>query len=179
MRAISPHANYSIQIVEARTKKGVDRTGVIQEVIEQNPVLLQFEHFAITPEEEAAALKAFNFSGIPEGVNPLTTLGVWDSLIYQRSQGLSDEERIEVEKTLREKGEQQSWARFIIVDAPHAPKPWPTYDEDSEDDVVAIAQRLELVDAVVAYEQENGQRPEVLEPLGATVEDEKPIEVSV
>lgn len=179
MRAISPHANYKIQIVEAMSQKGVDRTGVVQEIVTQPPVLLEFEHFAITPEEEAEALKAFNFSGIPEGVNPLTTLGVWDSLVYQRSHGLTDEQRFEVENNLREKGKAQSWARFIIVDAPSAPKPWPTYDEDEPDDIVAIAQRLDLVDATVAYERENGKREDVLEPLGATVVEEKEIEVSV
>ena len=179
MRAISPHANYSIQIVEALTQKGVDRTGVVQEIVKQSPVVLQFEHFAITAEEEAEALKAFNFTGLPEGVNPLTTLGVWDSIIYQRTHSLTDEERINIEDALRKKGENAGWQRFIIVDAPRAPKPWPTYDEDGEDDVVAIAERLNLVEAVVAYEKENGAREDVLAPLGAAVEDEKIIEVSV
>lgn len=179
MRAISPHANYSIQVVEARTKKGVDRTGVIQEVIEQNPVLLQFEHFAITPEEAQEALKAFNFSGLPEGVNPLTTLGVWDSIIFQRTHDLTDEQRIEIENLLRARGESQSWSRFIIVDQPRAPKPWPTFDEDEPDDIVAIAQRLNLTDAAVAYEKENGARAEVLEPLGFVEAEAKVIEVSV
>lgn len=179
MRAISPHANFSIQIIEAVVKKGVDQRGTIQEIVEREPFIVQFEHFAITPEEESAALAAFNFSGIPEGINPLTTLGVWDSVIFQRSHQLSDEQREAVEAKLREKGEQQNWQRFIIVEDAKVPKPWPTFDEDDPADIVMIAERINLVDAAIAYERENGQREEVLEGLGAAQEETKVIEVSV
>jgi hypothetical protein len=158
----------------------VDGTGTIIEVTEKEPRVLQFEHFAITPEEQAIALKSFSFRGIPEGVNPLTTLGIWDSHIYQRTHDLTDEQRIEVEEALRRKGERQNWRRFIIVEKPKAPKPWPTFDEDSPGDVVDLALRLNLVDAAVAYESENQAREDVLRAL--STEDavvDKVIEVSV
>lgn len=178
MRAISPHANFGIQIQEPLIRTGVDTGGRINEVIERPMQYLQFEHFAITKEEEGIALQKINFSGIPEGINPLTTLGVWDSIIYQRQHGLSDEQRIAVEDKLRAK-EESSAGRFIVVADIRAPKPWPSYDEDDPDEIVQIASRIGLVQAAIVYEKDNGQREEVLEPLGASVDEPKLIEVSV
>jgi hypothetical protein len=178
MRAISPHANYSIQIRSAKVRRGVDQTGQMLEVVEQEPLVLQFEHFAVTPEEASAVLQAFSFSGLAEGVNPLTVLGVWDSEIYKRTFDKSDAEMQDICETLRRKGEANGWRMFIIVDEPRAPKPWPTYDEDSEDDIIAAAQRFGFIESVIQYESENEQREEILTALGVAP-PEALIEVSV
>jgi hypothetical protein len=46
-----------------------------------------------------------------------------------------------------------------------APKPWASYDGQQAADVVAAASLLALVPEALAYERENGQRPDVLGPL--------------
>lgn len=178
MRAISPHAEYKIQVRQPKLRRGVTVDGSLIEVEESKSVLVEFEHFAITPEEEVVALKTFNFSGVPQGINPLTTLGVWDSLIYQRSTSISDKEREEIEDLLRQKGEAAGWRMFIVVDEPRAAKPWKTYDEDDTETIVAAALRFGFVDEAITYEKENLNRQSLLEELGVEA-PEAPIEVSV
>ena len=39
MRAISPHGRYSIQLVEAHPKRGVDATGTVVEYSDTKPII--------------------------------------------------------------------------------------------------------------------------------------------
>jgi hypothetical protein len=180
VRAISSSKNHKVTVRPGKVQKAVDQTGAMVEVVLLEPVLAEFEHQAVSTIEAAKALDHFNFSGIPEGENPLKYLGVWDSDAQAISRGWSDEEKTAYEDALRKRGESMGWRYFIVVEDPKPERPWPTYDEDSPEDIVAIATRLKYVNEAIAYEKDNANRAEVLGPLGVPIEETAPeIQVSV
>jgi len=177
MRCISPHARYSIQVIAPLVKRGTDSTGTVVEFYDTQPVVCQFEHFAVEPHEAEAALESFTFKGLPEGVNPLTTLGVFDTELYQKAVGLNDEARELIEEKLRQKSDAQDGRYFIVVDAPRAPKPWPSYDDDPEEDILLIADRISFDrEKILQYEKENQNRESLIVALSAEKEEEEAVE---
>lgn len=182
MRAISPHGRYSIQLVEAVPKKGTDRNGNVVEYSDTKPILAQFEQSGLMKWEEEAALEAFNFSGLAEGVHPLTTVGVYDSEIAvqyvadkserEAKQKLIDDRLSELQK--------QFPSQFIIVEKPALPKPWPSYDETDLDEIESVMKVTGVSPAdVIAYENENAQRPEVYDLMNELLQGSDEFEVSL
>jgi hypothetical protein len=132
--------------------------------------------------EEQAALESFNFSGLAEGVHPLTTVGVYDTEIAV--QGIADKQaRAEFQKRIEDRlVELQAIfpSQYIIVEKPALAKPWPSYDETAPEDIEAVMASTGVsADTVIAYETENEQRDEVLDLLRAVKAeaDEAGIEV--
>jgi hypothetical protein len=182
MRAISPHGRYSIQLVEAVPKKGTDQSGNVVEYSDTKPILAQFEQGGLMKWEEEAALESFNFSGLAEGVHPLTTVGVYDTEIAV--QHIADRQEREAKLALIEGRLRELQAmfpsQFIIVEKPSLAKPWPSYDDTPVEDIESVMAATGVgADQVIAYEMENEQRGEVLDLLNAlkTSADEAGIEV--
>jgi hypothetical protein len=183
MRAISPIGNYSIQLVEARVKRGLDKTGTVVEFYDGESVLAQFHKGGLTEWEELTALESFDFSGLPDGINPLTRVSMFDSEAYVVQKYSNAEER---ELRLAEIDERLVYLgklfpnEFRIVEKPAAVIPWPSYNEtpieDELDDDGKIAtpglytmQSLTGISpqAIRLYEVENLNRPEVIEAMEA------------
>lgn len=165
MRAISPHGRYSIQLVEAHPKRGVDATGTVVEYSDTKPIIAQFEQSGLMDWEADIALEKFNFSGLAEGVHPLATVGVYDTELAVQYVADKAERQAKlklIEDRLTELQEQFP-SQFIIVTKPGAAKPWPSYDDTEVNDIVStMALTGVSPETVTAYEMENEQRGSVL-----------------
>lgn len=184
MRAISPISKYSIQLIEAPTKRGMDASGVIVEYSEGKPVIAEFMHGGLTDWEQLVALESFDFSGLPEGVNPLARVSVFDTEAYVQRYPVNEQEtRLEqIDARLLQLSEVYP-SEFRIVEKPAAPKPWPTYDEseledrefrDDEGNVLVVDGILTMQaktgispETIRLYEVEHENRSDVVEALEA------------
>jgi len=169
MRAISPFANYSIVLVNSVPKRGVDKTGAVVEYSDTEPILAQFAVTGLTKWEEAVAVESFGdaFGALPEGVNPITRVSVFDSELYCQSRYADEQEReakqILIDKRLQELAKQYP-NQLLVVEIPAAAKPWPTYDDHKKlEDILALQVATGTDPNVIwRYESENLKRAEVL-----------------
>jgi hypothetical protein len=178
LRAISANTGYSIQLFEGTERAAQDpQTGMMYTIQGDKPVVANFEHSGLHPWEVEAALEHFvsTFHGMAEGVNPLTKIAVYDTEVRALSEGWAPEFQKRVEDRLRKLGETRS--EFIIVEKPAAAKPWPTYDDDSPEDIMGVAARLGIShETIFLYEVENANRPELVEHF-RTADEEPAVEV--
>jgi hypothetical protein len=82
MRCISPYSGYSITVFEGNEQIVVDARGYAQTVVLEKPVIANFERSGLLDNEIEAALTSFTFAGLPEGINPLTRIAVFDTEAY-------------------------------------------------------------------------------------------------
>jgi hypothetical protein len=182
MRAISPIAAYGITVQSPRVRRGPDASGTVQEYFEGDLIHAQFERGGLTEWEQLVALESFDFSGLPDGVNPLTRVSVFDSEMYVQRFPKDERDKLQAKIDERLRELQQTFpSEFMIVEKPPAATPWPTYDltpiEDAIDretgDVVVpgifTMQRLSGIspETVRLYEIEHQNRPEVIEQMEA------------
>lgn len=172
MRCISPHGRYSIQVFEGQTRVGVDQAGIMHSVELSKPVVADFEQGGLTEWEIEAALMSFNFAGVPDGVNPLTRVSVFDTEAYV--QRFPEEERAlkqeAIDKRLRELQERHP-SEFVIVEKPAVKAPWPSYDSDTVEEIVALQKRTGISpEAIRLYEHENQGRQAVIDVMTAIEE---------
>ena len=183
MRAISPIGQYGIVLKHPSTRRGLDSTGTVVEYSEGDLVHAQFHKGGLTEWEEIEALESFDFSGLPEGINPLTRVSMFDTEAYVERLELDDAEREAVLSKLDAQLVKLSKVfpnEFKIVAKPAAEKPWPTYDVTPLEDVLNddgtveepglyTMQGLTGIDpqAIRLYEVENSNRPEVIEAMEA------------
>lgn len=176
MRAISPIAHYGITIQSPRMKRGMDQGGAIVEYFDGDLIHAQFETSGLTEWEQIFALENFDFSGLPDGVNPLTRVSVFDSEAYV--QRFPKDERAKIQKVIDERlvELQETFpSEFRIVEKPAQPAPWPTYDETPLEDVIGQDGSVETLgilsmqklsgwspEQIRLYEVENANRPDVV-----------------
>lgn len=169
-RAISIHGRYELQLIEAPVKRGLDQSGNVVEYADGKPVNAQFAKTGLTEHEQLAALEHFSFSGLPEGVNPLSTISVWDSEAEGIRLGWSPEFQETIDKRLRHLATQNPGS-VLVVDPPAKQSPWGRYDEQ---DVATIFRLFEATGAdlevVRLYEYENQGRQEIIEACEAITE---------
>lgn len=177
MRCISPSRNYSIQVFEAKEQIVMDARGHATMIVLDKPVIANFEGQGLLDWELGPALETFNFSGLPEGVNPLSRISVFDTEAYVASRPEVEDDpdaqakmQEKIDTRLR-KLQARFPSEFIIVEKPASAKPWPTYDTDSAEDILAIQTRLGISpEAIRLYELENQRRSEVIEAMQAIEE---------
>lgn len=164
MRCISPHARYSITLFSGKDKIVMDASGYATKVELEKPITADFGQHGLLDHEIEAALEKFPFSGLPEGVNPLTRVSSFDSEAYvlrypkhERSALL-----VQINQALREKQERNP-NDYIIVEPPKASRPWPSYDEDSVEEILAFQERLRVdPDEIRLYELQNKNRKTIV-----------------
>lgn len=163
MRAISPHPRYSLQIIEAPVKRGTDRDGNVVEYQDTKPIIADFQQVGLHEWEQVAALQHFSFSGLPEGVNPLSTVSSWDSEAQAISRGWTPEQLEAVDKRLLLLAS-QSPSSVLVVPKPTTPAPWPSYDSQGVSEVLdtLVITQLDPQDCR-KYEVEHQNRPEVVD----------------
>jgi hypothetical protein len=165
MRAISPNGRYSLQLIESPVKRGTDAAGTIVEYSDTKPVIAHFEKLGLTDEEQIAALEHFSFSGLPDGVNPLSTVSVWDSEGQALAHDWTPEFLARVDKRLEYLATMHP-ANVLVVKPQPKPAPWPTYDDADPKEVFETMRVTGIApEPVRLYELENKNRPEVTEVL--------------
>lgn len=175
MRLISPHRNYSIKLADGIERAVVTPSGITQTQEVQKPLVLKFSNSGLLDHEAAIALEKLNFKALPEGVHPLTTVGVADTELLN----ISDEARKEIEDLLRVL-EVKYPGQFIIVDLPVAPKPWESYDEQSVEAILEIQKMTGTSPLVVRrYEEENEGRKTIIEAMLELERESAEAEVTV
>ncbi len=163
-RCISPHAAYSLQVIEGQEQVVVDARGYANTITLSKPVIANFEQGGLLDHEIEAALEKFNFSGVAEGVNPLTTIGSWDSEAFVQKYPDNEQNEMLVQIDQRLKHLQELHPNdFLIVSPPVAARPWPKYDEFSVEDILKFQERLGVTpEDIRLYEVANANRPEVV-----------------
>lgn len=170
IRAISPHAKYSIQLIEGKEQVGMDSRGTIHTITLKEPVIADFHQGGLTEWEEDAALLNFTFSGLPEGVHPLTQVSVFDPEGFVLARDDLDEGEKKalydlIVENLKRRADRFP-SQFILVEKPGAAKPWPSYDKDAPEDIIQIQERLEIDPEIVRlYEEENANREEIVQAM--------------
>jgi hypothetical protein len=169
-RCVSPSTNYSIQLIEGDERVVMDQKGIARSVVLQKPIIAEFQQGGLLDYEIAEALERFNFSGLPDGVNPITRLSVYDPEAEAFAKGWTKEELDAAKARLRHLAEIDP-GHFIIVEKPAEAKPWGKYDEMEAEDVIAAVVNLGYdPEAVRKYEHENAGREEVIEAMNAIQE---------
>jgi hypothetical protein len=174
MRCISPHARYSIQVIEGRDKIITDAGGYGTMVTVDKPVLANFDQTGLLDYEIEAALENFSFSGLAEGVNPLTKISSFDTeaFVLQYPKNERSSMLVQINQRLREL-QTRFPNDFIIVDPPQAPRPWPSYDEDSVEEILAFQERLRVEpDEIRLYELQNEKRKTIVQAMLAKTDPE-------
>lgn len=167
MRCISPYAGYSITVFEGNEQIVVDARGFAQTVQLEKPVIANFERSGLLDNEIEAALTSFTFAGLPEGINPLTRIAVFDTEAYcsRLPADRRDELQVKIDQRLRELA-LDSPSDFIVVDPPEVPRPWATYDECSIEEILALQSATGCnPESVYRYELDTLGRKEVLEAM--------------
>jgi hypothetical protein len=170
MRCISPYSNLLLHVLSPTVKRGVDRGGVLTEYEEGDEVIAQFRKMGLLEHEIEMALTTFNFSGLPDGVNPLTRIGAWDSESYCADAYEDDEKREQMQKkidaALRKHAERYGPNMFLIVDQPLAQIPWPTYDDCTVEEILDFQLKLGIpAEKIRLYEGENKNRKTVVQEM--------------
>lgn len=128
-----------------------------------------FRQGGATQREIELALDRFKFTGTYEGENPTRRISIYDTDEQARAEGWDDDFKAKVEKALVDG--QNQW--YFLVEQLPAPKPWPSYDETAEKDILAVAEVTGVsLEAVAAYERENKKRKSILDKLEKPVDDE-------
>jgi len=181
MRCLSPHARYSINVFDAQEQIVTDARGYAHSRPIGLQVMANFEQTGLMEHEADLALSSFSFSGLAEGVNPLTKIGVFDTEVFCLRYPEKDRDDIQaqIEERLREL-QSQNPSQFIIVETPEAPKPWPKYDDHSIESVLSSQQSLGISPEVVRrYEEEHMNRPEIIEAMTALEGGAEPAEEEI
>jgi DNA-binding transcriptional MerR regulator len=177
LRCLSSHAKYSIQVIEGDEEIVVDPRGHATTVSRRKPVIANFDKTGLLDYEIEAALENLTFTGIPDGVNPLTRVSTFDTEAYCESRYGDDKELSETEREhkaeMQEKIDQRLrklQARhpneFIIVEAPRHETPWSNYDEQDVETILKLQEQTGISpEKVRLYELENQNRPEVIEAM--------------
>jgi len=97
--------------------------------------------------------------------------------VMAKNQEWTEEERESVARTIAQQLDDPSFRDMWVHEIPRPPKPWPTYDETPEAQIVTIATATGTVFAALAYEQRGREpRPAVLAKLEklAEADEESP-----
>jgi len=168
VRVISPHLAYSVQVFTGEEKREVDPiTGQAYTRTERMPLVAEFEQGGLFPHEADIALREFDgvWKGLPEGVNPLTRVSIYDTEVAALTLGWSEEYHAKVDERLRVLAANAP-TRLLVVEDVKAPKPWPKYDDQDADEIIAYVEVLGIdVEIVLAYERENENRKEIISAL--------------
>ena len=161
-RFISTHVRYSVAVDPGHERLVTDARGNTFLHKESEPQVAQFEQSGLRDHEIANAFERWTFSGLPEGVNPVTRIGVYDPEAQALAQDWSEDQRRAVERKLFLEAESHPGDLAFVL-APRARAPWPSYDSDTIEEILELQKRLQVpAGQVRRYEDENESRPEII-----------------
>lgn len=162
MRFVSPYPRYSIQVKAQDSILVPDAQGIAREIIKNEQVVCDFQQGGIMEWEVEAAFERFTFSGLAEGVNPVTQLSVFDTEGAALSFGWDDTTRAAVEEKLLT----HAGSDYIHVAKPKVATPWGNYDQMSAEDILATQKTTDFDPTHIRlYEHENKARVTVLKAM--------------
>lgn len=175
MYAISRSSALTLPIRDTTTEYHPS-TGAVLRV---HPALsVQFYPAAGAPDWAKEAVRSL--AGFGNGVgleeDPFSRCGVLDTDEEAVRQGWSDEEKTFVEQALMNAA--SNGIEYVVCSAPKAARPWDKYDDFVGEDAVAkILYTVDLIgtapSAVIRYEKENRNRPDVIEALQGLIDREQ------
>ena len=178
-RFTSVHSRYSVAVDPGVEKLVTDVRGTSRMHQDSEPQIAQFEQSGLRDHEIADAFERWTFSGLAEGVNPVTTIGVYDPEANAIAADWSPEQRKKVERKL--------WLESVFhpgdlafVPSPRARVPWPSYDHDNVEEILELQARLQIPPSQVrSYEEENAGRVTITKAMwdleAAEGDPEKPV----
>lgn len=149
------------------------------EVVETRPrVRAPFTHGPVPEWAGTIAKERLDFRGMPSDMVPEQFMSSFDSDVSAQLEGWTKEEKEALEHFLLTKADQ---TQYILVEQPKAGIPWRTYDKivvhgrrSIEHVAAEIADITEKTgvdpDVVIAYEQENLNRAEVIDAVARITE---------
>ena len=181
-RFASRFGKYSHGVRNARlTVSGYDPTGreIKQEIVRELMAVFTPARQILTEHEIQIAIKDMVHKGLPQDrdteelFSPRSRISGFDSFRAQDENNWTDEERELVEETLR-KSHHFGTDHIELIPEP-AVRPWPTFDTDDPELIVAIARATGQVEAALAYERENQSRTDLIESLEEAPQVDTPI----
>lgn len=174
MRFLSKYGRFGVQI--RPMVQEAYATGMAK--VTQEPVYAMFEPWLLLPHERELALARWTFNGFYQLEDEVSVMppdhriGVYDSVIDQKTKGWSDEIRLEVERVLIANAEITD--NVMVVPVTVFPPPWPRYDEFTgtiEELIEKLVTDGHDLASVLAYEASAQNRPDVIERLTELVAD--------
>jgi hypothetical protein len=175
MRVLARYGRYTLQ-VRPQISEGY-ANGVVK--VTQSSLVAQFREGLMTPEERALCKQSWTFNGFYQEqdevtpVEPDYRLGLFDSIAAQIESGWTDDERRQVEEALIETAGREPNAVIVVAEA-KLPPPWPTYDQFTGSVNALCTKIVEdgyTLEAVLAYEEDNQDRPEIVAALKQLIAD--------
>ena len=164
-RFISPHTRYSVAVDPGSERLIQDARGVSFLHRDSDPQVAQFEQSGLRDHEISEAFEKWTFSGLPEGVNPVTRIAVYDPEAQAIANDWSEEGRRKVERKLWFEAERHP-GDLSFVPAPRVNAPWPSYDTDLVEEILELQERLRIPPGQVRrYEEENENRGEIVKAM--------------
>lgn len=168
-RYISKAGSFKKTVRPAKSTLVQTSAGPVLQVTEQ-PVIAVFTRGGITAYEKALALERFQFKGLSEGEDPMDRISIFDTEEQKNLSGWDDALCREAEQRL----DKDQGSDYFRVEFPKAERPWATYDEMDEDEILRFAKDGGFDHArLAAYERENKNRESLLEALEALFGDEE------
>lgn len=175
MRVIARYGRYAVQVRSQITEAyATGHTKVIQ-----GQLIAHFHEGGLTPEERGLAKANWSFNGFYQEqdevtpVEPDYRIGLFDSHVAQAQQGWSDEDRRTVEEELARLAVLYP-TTLIVISQERALPPWPNFDSftGSLNELCSkIVEDGYPFEGVLAYEEENQDRPEVVQALKQLIDD--------
>lgn len=176
MRVIARYGRYAVQVRPQITEAyATGHTRIIQ-----SQLIAHFHEGGLMPDERSIAKANWTFNGFYQEqdevtpVEPDYRIGVFDSHVSQGQQGWNDEERRSVEDELARLAALYPTTLIVIAQEQSLP-PWPNYDAFTgslNDLCTKIIEDGYPLEGVLAYEEENQDRPEVVQALKQLIDDD-------
>lgn len=178
-RFISPHARYTVAVDPGHERMLTDARGNTFLHKESDPQVAQFEQSGLHDHEIAIAFERWTFSGLPEGTNPITRIGVYDPEAQAIAFDWTDEQRSQVERKLWLEAQNHPGDLAFVL-TPRQISPWPSYDDDTVEEIIEFQARLKVdPEQVRSYESDNKNRKQIIEVMTKLANVEKPLSEQV
>lgn len=175
MRFISNSAKYATWPIPPQERLGPNGKLVLDDPGE----MAQFRAGTVLPYEREIGLKQFTFPGLPrdadtgQEIDPSFRLSAYDTDVEAIQRNWTPERKKAVEQAMLKSDD--LGVRFILVEAPKIPAPFPTWDElrgrgqrTTPELLCERVRELGLdIEQAIAYETQNLQRQEVIDALEA------------
>jgi hypothetical protein len=174
-RFISPHARYTVAVDPGHERLLTDNRGNTFLHKESDPIVAQFEQSGLRDHEITLAFERWTFSGLPEGTNPITRIGVYDPEAQAIAGDWTDEQRLAVERKLWIESQSHPGDLAFVL-TPRQISPWPSYDTDTVEEILEFQARLQVdPETIRSYESENKNRKQIVETMSRLASEEKPL----
>lgn len=176
MRVIARYGRYAVQV----RHQIVESYATGHSRVIQTALVAHFREGTLRPEERQLAMQTWNFNGFYQEQDEVTQvppdyrIGVFDSVIAQGDHNWSDDDRRTVEEELVRLSINDPNTLIVMAEEKIAP-PWPNYDvfAGSLNDLCGkVLEDGYDLDEVLAYEEANQDRPEVIAALRQLIADE-------